>query len=68
MDQTLFIDNEPSKAFLNPKWNELFLEPFKGRELFKNKMQWLDPSSWLWLALKALPLAKTIYTHFTVIM
>jgi hypothetical protein len=34
-DQTLFIDDEPGKAFQNPKWNELFLEPFRGREIQK---------------------------------
>ncbi len=37
-------------------------------ELSKNKVQWLDLASWLWLALKGLPLTKTIYAHFTVIM
>jgi hypothetical protein len=64
----MFIDDEPSKALQNPKWNKLFLEPFKGRELSKNKVQWLDLASWLWLALKGLPLTKTIYAHFIVIM
>ncbi len=39
MDQTLFIDDEPSKVFQNPKWNELFLEPFRGCRLSKNKVQ-----------------------------
>jgi hypothetical protein len=37
-DQTLLIDDEPSKALQNPKWSGLFLEPFKGRELSKNKV------------------------------
>jgi hypothetical protein len=41
-DQTLLIDDEPNKAFWNPKWNELFLKPFEGHELSKNKVQWLD--------------------------
>jgi len=27
-DQTLLIDDEPSKIFRNPKWNRLFLELF----------------------------------------
>jgi hypothetical protein len=36
-DQTLFIDDEPNKALRNPKWSELFLEPFKGHELSKRK-------------------------------
>jgi hypothetical protein len=31
-DLMLFIDDELSKAFQNPKWSELFLEPFKGCE------------------------------------
>jgi hypothetical protein len=26
----MFIDDEPSKALQNPKWNGLFLEPFRG--------------------------------------
>jgi hypothetical protein len=57
-----------AKTFQNPKWNKLFLESFKGCELSKNKVQWLDLSSWSWLALKGLPFAKTIYAHFAVIM
>jgi hypothetical protein len=67
-DQTLFINDEPSKALQNPKWSGLFLESFRGRELSKNKVPWLDLSFWLWLALKGLPFAQTIYTHFVVIM
>ncbi len=67
-DQTLFIDDEPSKAFQNPKWNELFLEPFKGRELSKNKVQWLNLASRLWPTLKGLPFTKMIYAHFVIIM
>jgi hypothetical protein len=47
MDQTILIDDEPSKALWNPKWCGLFLEPFKGHELSKNKVQWLDLASWL---------------------
>jgi hypothetical protein len=66
--QTLFIDDEPNKPLQNPKWSRLFLEPFKGRELSKNKVQWLDLASQLWLALKGLPFVKIIYTHFAVIM
>jgi hypothetical protein len=46
----MFIDDEPSKALQNPKWNGLFLEPFKGCELSKNKVPWLDLASWLWPA------------------
>ncbi len=36
-DQTLFIDDEPSKALWNPKWSKLFLESFRGRELLKKR-------------------------------
>jgi hypothetical protein len=56
--QTLFIDDEPSKAFQNPKWNGLFLEPFRQREFSKNKVQWLNLASRFWPALKGLPFAK----------
>jgi len=38
MDRTLLIDDEPNKAFRNSKWSRLFLEPFKGCELSKNKV------------------------------
>jgi hypothetical protein len=68
MDQTLFIDHEPSKALQNPKWIGVFLEPFRGHELSKDKVQWLDLASWLWSALTGLPLTKTIYVHFAIIM
>jgi hypothetical protein len=67
-NQTLFINDEPNKAFWNPKWSGLFLEPFKGCELSKNKVQWLDLAFQLWLSLKGLPFAKTFYAHFVVIM
>jgi hypothetical protein len=67
-DQTLFIDDEPNKAFQNPKWNGLFLEPFRGRELSKNKVQWLNLASRLWPTLKGLPFTKMIYAHFVIIM
>jgi hypothetical protein len=64
----LFIDDEPNKALQNPKWSELFLEPFKGHELSKNKVQWLDLASRFWPMLKGLPFAKTVYAHFVIIM
>jgi hypothetical protein len=67
-DQTLFIDDEPNKALKNPRWNGLFLEPFKGHELSKNKVQWLDLASWLWPTLKDLPFAKMVDAHFIVII
>jgi hypothetical protein len=67
-DQTLFIDDELSKALRNLKWNGLFLEPLRGCELFKNKVQWLNLASRLWPTLKGFPLAKTIYGHSIVIM
>ncbi len=59
-DQIMFIDDEPSKALQNPKWNGLFLEPFKGRELFKKKVQWLNLAFRLWPTLKGLPPAKMV--------
>jgi hypothetical protein len=57
-----------AKALQNPKWNELFFEPFKGHEFSKNKIQWLDLTCWLWPLLEGFPFAKMIYTHFIVIM
>jgi hypothetical protein len=62
-DQTLFIDDEPSKALWNSKWNGLFLESFKGQMLSKNKVQWLDLASHLWPPLVGLPLAKMVQVH-----
>jgi hypothetical protein len=47
-DPTLFIDDELNKALQNLKWSGLFLEPFKGCELLKNKVQWLDLAFQLW--------------------
>ncbi len=37
MDQTLLIDDEPSKALQNPKWNEHLFEQFRGFELSKKR-------------------------------
>jgi hypothetical protein len=37
-DQTLMIDDEPSKTLRNLKWSGLFLESFKGELLLKNKV------------------------------
>jgi hypothetical protein len=45
-----------------------FKKPFRGRELFKNKVQWLDFASSFWSALKALPFANILYAHFASIM
>jgi hypothetical protein len=59
-DQTLQIDNEPSEAFRNMKWSGFFLESFRGQILSKNKVQWLDLASHLWLPLVELPLAKIV--------
>ncbi len=44
-DQTLSIDDEPSKAHWNSKWMGLFLKSFMGQMLSKNKVQWLDLTS-----------------------
>jgi hypothetical protein len=57
-----------TRPFEIRKWNGLFLEPFKGHELSKNKVQWLDLAFQLLLVLKGLPFAKMIYAHFVVIM
>jgi hypothetical protein len=57
-----------SLTLRNPKWSKLFLEPFRGCELSKNKVQWLDFAFLLWLALKGLPFAKIIYTQFAFIL
>jgi hypothetical protein len=43
-DQTLLIDNEPTKT----KWSGFFLKSFRGQMLSKNKVQWLDLTSRLW--------------------
>jgi hypothetical protein len=59
-DQTLFIDDEPSKVLQNFKWNDLFLESLKGQMLSKNKVQWMDLTSHLWPPLVGLPLAKMV--------
>jgi len=64
----VFIDDEASKALQNPKWSEHFFEPFKGHELSKNKVQWLNLAFELWPMLKGLPLTKMAYTHFVIIM
>jgi hypothetical protein len=41
-NQTLLIDDEPSKSFQNPKWSGFFLESFWGEILLRNKVQLLD--------------------------
>jgi hypothetical protein len=63
-DQTLLIDNEPSKVFQNLKWNGFFLESFKGQMLSKKKVQWLDLASHLWSTLVELPFAKIVQVHY----
>jgi hypothetical protein len=67
-DQIVLIDDELCKALWNPKWSKLYLEPFKGHELSKNKVQWLNLASRLWLTLKGLPFAKLAYAYFIIIM
>ncbi len=67
-DQTLLIHNEPSKTLLNPKWNSLFLESFKGELLPNNKVQLLDLASYLWPTLIKLPLKSTIQDHYDVLV
>ncbi len=67
-DQMLFIDNEPSKVLQNSKCSGLYVEFSKGHQLSKNKVQWLDVTSCLWLVLVELPLVKTIGVHYTIIV
>jgi len=59
-DQTLLIDDKPSKALENAKWSGLFLESFWGEILLKNKVQLLDLAFWLWLALIKLPFMRMV--------
>jgi hypothetical protein len=59
----LFIDDEPSKAFQNSKYNSLFV---RGHKLSMNKVQWLDLASHLWPTLVGLLLAKTIGVHYEI--
>jgi hypothetical protein len=62
----LFIDDEASKALQNSKCNYLFVESFKGHKFSKNKVQWLDLASHLWLVLVRLLLARTIGVHYEI--
>jgi hypothetical protein len=62
-NQTLFIDDEPSKAFQNFKCNSLFA---RGHKLSKNKVEWLDLASHLWPTLVGLLLARTIGVHYEI--
>ncbi len=66
--QTLFIDNELSKAFQNTKCNGFFIESFKGHKLPKSKVQWLDRVTCLWPTLIRLPLASIIRIHYEIII
>jgi hypothetical protein len=62
-DQTLLINDEPSKALWNPKWNGFKKKSFRGQMLSKNKVQWLDLTSHLCMSLFELLLAETIHIH-----
>jgi hypothetical protein len=59
-NQTLLIDDEPSKIVENLKWSGFFLESFRGELLLMNKVQLLDLASHLWIALIKLLLINTI--------
>ncbi len=59
-NQTLLIDDKPSKTVQNLKWSGLFLKSFKGELLLKNKVELLDLVSHLWLVLIKLFLTNTI--------
>ncbi len=63
-DQTLLINDEPSKVIWNSKWSGLFLESLRGQMLSKIKVQWLDLASHLWPPLVGLLLAKTVQVHY----
>jgi len=63
-DQTLLIDDEPSKVLWKSKCSGLFLKSFKGQTLSKNKVQWLDLTSCLWPPLVGLALPKTTQVHY----
>jgi len=65
-DQMLFIDNEPSKVLQNSKCSGLYVEFSKGHQLSKNKVQWLDLTSYLWLVLVGLPMVRTIGVHYEI--
>ncbi len=63
--QTLFIDNESSKAIQNSKWSGVFfLNHLRDKCCQKKKVQWLDSAFRLWPPLVGLPLAKTIQVHY----
>ncbi len=64
----MFIDDEPSKAFRNSRFNSFFIESFIGHKLSKNKVQWLDLAFQLWPTLIGLPFASSIGMHFETIV
>jgi hypothetical protein len=63
-NQTLLIDDEPSKTLWNAKWSGLFLEFFRGEILSKNKVQLLDLAFQLWPTLIKLPFARMVRDHY----
>jgi hypothetical protein len=63
-NQTLLIDDQPSKVLWNAKWNGIFLESFWGEILSRNKVQLLDLASRLWPTLIKLFFARTIQDHY----
>jgi len=67
-DQMLFIDNESNKVLQNSKCNGLYVEFSEEHQLSKNKIQWLDVTSCLWLVLVELALVKTIGVHYEIIV
>jgi hypothetical protein len=67
-NQTLFIDNELNKTFQSSHCSGIFIESFKGQNLSKNKVQWLDLAFRLWQTLIGLPLASIINIHYEIII
>ncbi len=67
-DQTLLIDDEPSKTFWNPNWSDFFLESLKGELLSKNKVQLLDLAFHLWPTLIKLHSMSIIWDHYDVLV
>jgi hypothetical protein len=53
-----------ARPFIIPN---LFLESFRGFKLSKNKVQWLDFPSSLWLTLWGLPLTNVVDNHYKII-
>jgi hypothetical protein len=67
-NQTLFTNNEFNETFQNSHCSGIFIESFKGQNLSKNKVQWLDLAFHLWQTLIGLPLASIINIHYEIVI